>query len=69
MWSNIHLGDDVYLECDIQANPAIYNVTWRHNVSIKTVWSKGDTCDGKPDAHKAFQNNDLRIVQPCVVQN
>lgn len=30
--SNIHLGDDVYFECEITANPATYNVTWRHNV-------------------------------------
>ena len=30
--SDIHLGDDVYFECEIRANPATYNVTWRHNV-------------------------------------
>ena len=33
-WNNIHLGDDVFLECEVQANPTVYNVTWRHNVSI-----------------------------------
>ena len=34
VWTSIHLGDDVYLECDVEANPSVYNVTWRHNVSI-----------------------------------
>jgi len=29
--SDIHLGDDVYFECEIMANPTTYNVTWRHN--------------------------------------
>ena len=36
-WNNIHLGDDVFLECEVQANPAVYNVTWRHNVSVWDV--------------------------------
>ena len=34
MVSSIHLGEDVYLECDIKANPPVYNVTWRQNVNI-----------------------------------
>ena len=34
-WNNIHLGDDVFLECEVAANPAVYNVTWRHNVSVE----------------------------------
>ena len=35
--SNIHRGEDVYFECDIKANPAVYNVTWRHNVNIVII--------------------------------
>ena len=26
-------GNDVYLECNIKANPKVYKVIWRHNVS------------------------------------
>ena len=26
-------GDDVYFECQIEANPKAYKVVWRHNVS------------------------------------
>ena len=37
MVSNIHRGEDVYFECDIKANPAVYNVTWRHNVNIVII--------------------------------
>ena len=37
--SNIHRGEDVYFECDIKANPAVYNVTWRHNVNIVLIKS------------------------------
>ena len=32
--SNIKEGDDVYFECAVQASPAPYKITWRHNVSI-----------------------------------
>ena len=32
--NSIHLGEDVYFECDIKANPPVYNVTWRQNVNI-----------------------------------
>ena len=39
MWNSIQLGDDVYLECYIQANPQVYNVTWRHNVSYNKTKS------------------------------
>ena len=35
--SNIQLGEDVYFECEIRANPATYNVTWRHNVSLNNL--------------------------------
>ena len=35
--SDIHLGDDVYFECEITANPATYNVTWRHNVRFRQL--------------------------------
>ena len=31
--SNIKEGDDVYFECAVQASPAPYKITWRHNVS------------------------------------
>ena len=30
--SNIKEGDDVYFECAVQASPAPYKITWRHNV-------------------------------------
>ena len=29
---SVQLGEDVFLECEVAANPAVYNVTWRHNV-------------------------------------
>lgn len=28
-------GSDVYLECDIKANPAVKRVEWFHNVSAR----------------------------------
>jgi hypothetical protein len=31
---NIVEGNDVYFECHIEANPAVYKVEWRKNVSI-----------------------------------
>ena len=35
--TNIHQGDNVYFECDITANPATYNVTWRHNLRFRRL--------------------------------
>jgi hypothetical protein len=32
--SSVREGMDVYFECNIQANPWVYKVIWRHNVSI-----------------------------------
>jgi hypothetical protein len=32
--SSIREGMDVYFECNILANPWVYKVIWRHNVSI-----------------------------------
>ena len=40
--SDIHLGDDVYFECEIMANPATYNVTWRHNVRYQHIYNNFD---------------------------
>ena len=37
MSSDIHLGDDVYFEFEITANPTTYNVTWQHNVRILQI--------------------------------
>ena len=31
--SNIEEGNDVYFECHIEANPSVYKVEWRRNVS------------------------------------
>lgn len=28
-------GADVYFECNIRANPTVYRVAWKHNVSLK----------------------------------
>lgn len=32
---NLMEGSDVYLECDIKANPPAKKIEWFHNVSIK----------------------------------
>ena len=32
--SNIAEGNDVYFECEIDANPDAYKIVWLHNVSI-----------------------------------
>ena len=32
--SNIAEGNDVYFECEIDANPDVYKIVWLHNVSI-----------------------------------
>ena len=34
--SNIAEGNDVYFECEIDANPDVYKIVWLHNVSIAT---------------------------------
>ncbi|PSN57797.1 hypothetical protein C0J52_04352 [Blattella germanica] len=34
--SSIREGVDVYFECNVQANPWVYKVIWRHNVSSLT---------------------------------
>ena len=36
--SNIKEGDDVYFECAVQASPAPYKFTWRHNVSSINIY-------------------------------
>lgn len=33
----IEEGNDVYFECNVRANPASYNITWRHNVSVIVI--------------------------------
>ena len=33
-------GQDVYMDCDIRANPPIYKVEWLHNVSTYTFMSQ-----------------------------
>ena len=33
--SNIAEGNDVYFECEIDANPDVYKIVWLHNVSFK----------------------------------
>ena len=32
--SNIAEGNDVYFECEIDANPDVYKIVWLHNVSF-----------------------------------
>ena len=34
MWSKIFLqeGDDVYFDCEIEANPRVHEIVWKHNV-------------------------------------
>ena len=34
---DVKIGDDFYFECDIQANPPPYKITWSRNVSEKNV--------------------------------
>lgn len=31
---DIEEGDDCYFDCKIEANPRIYKVVWKHNVSM-----------------------------------
>lgn len=31
--ADIEEGDDVYFDCIIDANPLVYKVIWKHNVS------------------------------------
>ena len=33
--SNIAEGNDVYFECEIDANPDVYKIVWLHNVRFK----------------------------------
>lgn len=35
--NDIEEGDDVYFECDVDANPPAYKVVWEHNVSITNI--------------------------------
>ena len=36
--SDIDIGDDVYFECLVSANPDQFKVAWSHNVStVKTI--------------------------------
>ena len=30
-------GADVYFECNIKANPTVYRVAWKHNVTVATI--------------------------------
>ena len=32
--NKISEGQDVYMDCDVRANPRIYKVEWIHNVSF-----------------------------------
>lgn len=36
--NTIREGTDVYFDCLIQAEPAVYKVEWRHQVSENSVW-------------------------------
>lgn len=39
--NDIEEGDDVYFECDVDANPPAYKVVWEHNVSsLRLVTSR-----------------------------
>ena len=33
-------GNDVYMDCEIRANPRVYKVEWSHNVSFTIIWMK-----------------------------
>ena len=35
--SNIAEGNDVYFECEIDANPDVYKIVWLHNVSFEKI--------------------------------
>lgn len=37
--NDIEEGDDVYFECEVDANPPAYKVVWEHNVSIRIMVS------------------------------
>lgn len=34
---DIEEGDDVYFDCEVNANPGAYKVVWKHNVSSVRV--------------------------------
>ena len=43
--SNIAEGNDVYFECEIDANPDVYKIVWLHNVSFKKLkFHNSNTC-------------------------
>ena len=37
-------GKDVYFMCEIEANPKVYKIGWRHGVSLKSIILKLQWC-------------------------
>lgn len=53
--SNIAEGNDVYFECEIDANPDVYKIVWLHNVSfIKFEFHNSTTCQATISIFRSF---------------
>ena len=53
--SNIAEGNDVYFECEIDANPDVYKIVWLHNVSFKKCeFHNSTTCQANISICRGF---------------
>jgi hypothetical protein len=51
-------GKDVYFMCEIEANPEVYKIGWRHGVSFNSIIFKSNYC-------KLIFNHSLSECKRC----